>query len=199
MRRPLPVGRGAARGAKGRYLTPRPFTGDTYNMHKRTTILLDPESRRAAKELARVGWRLGDEAKAEKLLRESIRMLAPLEDRGVLCESQRLLAQLLLTKGRIDEAEKLALASIETVGPADRISNATTKIALAEVRAAQGMESEAEQLFAEALEVVSQTEFRRMDLDVLPPYVEFLRARGRDDEAAELEARLAALTSPSAA
>ncbi len=153
----------------------------------------------SAKELARVGWRLGDEARAEKLLRESIRLLAPLEDRGVLCESQRLLAQLLLAKGRIDEAEKLAVASIETVGPADRISNATTKVALAEVRAAQGMESEAQQLFAEALELVSQTEFRRMDLDVLPPYVEFLRARGRDDEAAELEARLATLTSASAA
>jgi ATP/maltotriose-dependent transcriptional regulator MalT len=153
----------------------------------------------SAKELARVGWRLGDEAKAEKLLRESIRLLAPLEDRGVLCESQRLLAQLLLAKGRIDEAEKLAVAAIETVGPADRISNATTKVALAEVRAAQGMESEAEQLFAEALELVSQTEFRRMDLDVLPPYVEFLRARGRDEEAAEFEARLAELASPSAA
>src|ERR671935_945336 len=91
-----------------------------------------------AKELARVGWRLGDDVKAEKLLRESIRLLAPLEDRGVLCESQRLLAQLLLAKGRIDEAEKLAIAAIETVGPADRLSNATTKVALAQVRAAQG-------------------------------------------------------------
>jgi class 3 adenylate cyclase/ATP/maltotriose-dependent transcriptional regulator MalT len=152
-----------------------------------------------AKELARVGWRLGDDVKAEKLLRESIRLLAPLEDRGVLCESQRLLAQLLLAKGRVDEAEKLALAAIETVGPADRLSNATTKVALAQVRAAQGMEGEAEQLFSEAHEALRQTEFRRIDLEVLPPYVEFLRARGRDEEAVELEARLAALTSASPA
>ena len=53
--------------------------------------------------------RLGDGPTAkrrEKLLRESIRVLAPLQDRGTLCESQRLLAQLLLGEGRIDEAEK---------------------------------------------------------------------------------------------
>jgi class 3 adenylate cyclase/ATP/maltotriose-dependent transcriptional regulator MalT len=153
----------------------------------------------ASKELARIGWRLGEAGRAEKLLRESIRMLAPLEDRGVLCESQRLLAQLLLANGRLKEAEKLAVAAVETVGPADRVSSATTRVALAQVRAAQALDDEADQLFAEALELAAQTEFRRLDLEVLPPYVEFLRARGRDDEAAELDARLAALAPASAA
>jgi class 3 adenylate cyclase/tetratricopeptide (TPR) repeat protein len=153
----------------------------------------------AAKELARVTWRLGDPARAEILLRDSIRMLAPLEERGVLCESQRVLAQLLLANGRIDEAEKLALAALETVGPQDHVSRATTRVALAEVRAAQDREAEAEKLFAEALEIVSSSEFRRVDLDVLPPYAQFLRERGREDEAAELEARLAELAPASAA
>ena len=152
----------------------------------------------AAKELARVTWRLGDEQRAEKLLRESIRLLAPLEDRGVLCESQRLLAQLLLARGRVEEAEKFALAATETVGVTDRISNATTRVALAEVRAAQGMDAEAEELFGEALALAAETEFRRLDLEILPSYVEFLRARGRDADADELAARLAELM-PSAA
>jgi len=152
-----------------------------------------------AKELARVAWRLGDEARAEKLLRESIRMLAPLEERGVLCESQRLLAQLLLARGLIDEAEKLALAARETVGPEDQVSRATTRVAHAQVLAARGLDAEAEQIFVEAVEIASTSEFRRIDLDVLPPYIQFLRERGRDDEAAELEARVVELTSVSAA
>jgi class 3 adenylate cyclase/tetratricopeptide (TPR) repeat protein len=150
-------------------------------------------------QLARVAWRLGDEERAEKLLRESIRMLAPLEDRGTLCESQRILAQLLLVQGKIEEAEKLALAARETVGPADQMSRATTRVALAEVYAARGRYAEAEQLFVEALELASRSEFRRIDLDVLPPFIQFLRDRGREDEAAELEARVAEVTELSAA
>jgi class 3 adenylate cyclase/tetratricopeptide (TPR) repeat protein len=153
----------------------------------------------AATQLGRVAWRLGDEGRAEKLLRESIRMLAPLEDRGILCESQRLLAQLLLAKGQIDEAEKLALAARETVGPEDRVSRATTRVALAEVYAARNLDADAEQLFVEALDLASQSQFRRIDLDVLPPYIEFLRERGRDEEAAELETRVAEVSALSAA
>jgi ATP/maltotriose-dependent transcriptional regulator MalT len=149
--------------------------------------------------LARVAWRLGDEVRAEKLLRESIRMLAPLEDRGTLCESQRILAQLLLARGKIDEAEKLALAARETVGPADQVSRATTRVALGEVYAARGRDAEAEELFLEALDLASKSEFRRIDLDVLPPYIQFLRERGREDEAAELDARVAEVTALSAA
>jgi len=49
----------------------------------------------------------GDLAKAERLYRESIRILAPLEDRATLCESQRGLAELLIVQGRVDEAESL--------------------------------------------------------------------------------------------
>ena len=126
-------------------------------------------------------------------------MLAPLEERGVLCESQRLLAQLLLARGLIDEAEKLALAARETVGPEDQVSRATTRVAHAQVLAARGLDAEAEQIFVEAVEIASTSEFRRIDLDVLPPYIQFLRERGRDDEAAELEARVVELTSVSAA
>jgi tetratricopeptide (TPR) repeat protein len=152
----------------------------------------------SSKALARLAWRAGDPKKAEKLFRESIRLLAPLQERGTLCESQRLLAQLLLAQGRVEEAEKYALAARETVSAEDLSSRATTRVALAEVRAAQNRDDEAETLFREAIEIVQTGEHARSGLDVLPPYVQFLRERDRDDEAAELEMRLAELM-PSAA
>ena len=151
-----------------------------------------------SKALARLAWRDGDPKRAEKLFRESIRLLAPLQERGTLCESQRLLAQLLLAQGRVDEAEKYALAARETVSAEDLTSRATTRAALAEVRAAQGRDDEAETLFREAIEISRSGEHVRTDLEVLPPYVAFLRDRGRDDEAAEHEGRLDDLM-PSAA
>ena len=144
-----------------------------------------------SRQLAQVAWSTGNLARAEKLFRESIRLLAPMRERGTLCESQRLLAQLLLEQGRIDEAEKYALAGRETVSAEDVTSRATTRVALAQVRAAQGRDDEAESLFREAVEVLSGSEHCRILLDVLPPYAEFLRAREREADAAELEARLA--------
>ena len=144
-----------------------------------------------SRHLGIVAWETGDPEKAERLLRESIRLLAPMRERGTLCESQRYLAQLLLEQGRIDEAEKYALAARETVSAEDTVSRATTRVALAQVRAAQGRHEEAETLFAEALAIVGGGEHCRILLDVLPPYAEFLRALARPDEAAELEARLA--------
>ena len=44
-----------------------------------------------------------------KVLAEAIRVLKPLGDRGTLVESQRLLAQVLLGQGRLDDAERFAL------------------------------------------------------------------------------------------
>jgi len=148
--------------------------------------------------LGQVAWTTGNPAKAEKLFRESIRLLAPMQERGTLCESQRLLAQLLLAEGRIDEAEKYALAARETVSAEDITSRATTRIALAEVRAAQGRDTEADVLFQEAVDILSGSEHCRILLDVLPPYADFLRSREREADAAELEARLAERT-PTAA
>jgi class 3 adenylate cyclase/tetratricopeptide (TPR) repeat protein len=145
-----------------------------------------------SRQLGLLAWESGNPEKAEKLFRESIRLLAPMNERGTLCESQRYLAQLLLEEGRIDEAEKYALAAVETVSAEDFASRATTRVALAQVHAAQGHHDEAEELFKEALEIVSDAEHCRILLDVLPPYVEFLRGLDREADAVELEARLAA-------
>jgi tetratricopeptide (TPR) repeat protein len=126
--------------------------------------------------------------RAERLFRDSIRILAPLEDRATLCESQRGLAQLLAAEGRLDEAERYALASRETVGPQDLTSVATTTMALGIVRAAQGRDEEAEELLRQAYDTLASSEHRLHRADTLETLAQFLRERGREDEAAELEA-----------
>jgi class 3 adenylate cyclase/tetratricopeptide (TPR) repeat protein len=136
-----------------------------------------------------VAWHKDEPARAERLFRESIRILAPLEDRATLCETQRSLAELLLSQGRVDEAERFALAARETVGPKDVTSLATTAKALGLVRAAQRREDEAEELLRDADETISTTEHRMSQRDVLEARAQFLRDRGREEEAAEVDAR----------
>jgi tetratricopeptide (TPR) repeat protein len=150
----------------------------------------------AARALANgawAAWLSGDLAKGEKRFRESIRLLKPLGDRAALCESQRGLAELLLERSRVEEAERFALEARETVGPEDVTSRATTTASLAMVRAAQGRDDEAEQLFNEALDTVSDTDFREILYDTLKAFAQFLRTRGRDDEAERVEERRDAL------
>jgi tetratricopeptide (TPR) repeat protein len=136
----------------------------------------------------------GDDAKAENRLREAIKLLKPLGDRGALCESQRALAEVLIRQGRLDEAERLALEAVETVGEHDLSSRATTTMSLGLVRAAQGKDADAERLLLEALGLVEATGFRGLEVWVLSRLEEFLRDRGRDGEAdvyAERRAELA--------
>src|SRR5512133_2233622 len=131
----------------------------------------------------------GELARSERLFREAIRILSPLEDRATLCESQRGLAELLLELGRVDEAERFALAARETVGPQDMTSLSTTTMALGLVRAAQGRDDEAETLLREACDTLDAGEHRLHRRDALDALAQFLRDRGREDEAAELDAR----------
>ena len=135
----------------------------------------------------------GDDAKAERWLREAIRVLKPLQDRGALCESQRGLAEVLIRKGHIDEAERLALEAVETVAPQDLSSQATTAMTLGLVRAAQGRDAEAEELLRESLALIESSGFRGLEGLVVTRLAEFLSAHGREDEAAPYRARLAEL------
>ena len=148
---------------------------------------------RALNDGAWAAWWQGDLAKGEKRFRESIRLPKPLGDRAALCESQRGLAELLIERGRIEEAERFALEARETVGPQDVTSKATTAGSLAMVRAAQGRDEEADELFKEALATVADTDFLAIQVEILKPFAEYLRARGRDEEAARLEKRRAEL------
>jgi class 3 adenylate cyclase/tetratricopeptide (TPR) repeat protein len=150
---------------------------------------------RTLNALGRVAWKRGDLRRAEDLFREAIRMLEPLQDRGTLVESQRLLAQVVLEQGRVEEAELFALEARETVGARDVSSDSTTRLALGLVRAAQSRDGEAEQLLRDAVEILRATGFRRYEIDPLTALGRFLRERSRDEEAAAVDEQLAALTS----
>ncbi|HEU6446696.1 MAG TPA: AAA family ATPase [Gaiellaceae bacterium] len=153
----------------------------------------------AATNLARAMLRIAtlvrkrDVAEAEKLAREAIRILKPLEDRGTLCEVQRLLAELLLDQGRVGEAEMYALKAVETVGPEDVHSQATTKKSLALIRAHQGRDDEAEALLRESIEILERSEYSRFLSDPLKALIQFLEDRERFEEVVALRERLAEL------
>jgi class 3 adenylate cyclase/tetratricopeptide (TPR) repeat protein len=123
-----------------------------------------------------------DLAQAERLLRDAIRILKPLGERGFLCESQRLLSQLVLGEGKLEEAERLALESRETVGPHDVTSRATTRMALGLVREAQGREAEAEELLREAVDIVQDTAVECLLGEPPRQLARFLRDHGRPDD-----------------
>ena len=57
------------------------------------------------------------------------------------------------------------------------------------VRAAQGQDEEAEELLRQAYDTIAQTEHRLNQCETLQALTQFLRDRGREDEAAELDAR----------
>lgn len=145
------------------------------------------------KNLGRIAQKSGDLEEAERRFRESTRILKPLGERGHLCEVQRMLAQVLVSRGRLDEAERVALEARETVGPEDAASQLTTAMALGVVRAAQGRDVEAERLLRDAADGLRRTQFRSSEPEAVRYVIEFLRERGRDDEAVVYEARLAVL------
>ena len=149
-----------------------------------------------ARTLLRIGRlvnRRGDAQEAEKLFREAIRILKPLEDRGTLCEVQRSLAEALLAQGKVDEAEMYALKAVETVGPQDVSSQASTRTSLALVRAAQGRDEEAESLLNESLEILERSEYTRFLSEPLKAMIGFLEERGRVEDVVAYEERLAEL------
>jgi len=131
----------------------------------------------------------GQTARAEATLRDAVRILTRIGDRGRLCEAQRFLAQTLAAAGKLDEAERVALQAIETVGPEDKLSIWTTQMALGVVRAAQGRDGEAEQLLHDSVDAFVESGLRFVELQALNELSAFLRARGRDDEAAVYEER----------
>jgi class 3 adenylate cyclase/tetratricopeptide (TPR) repeat protein len=140
--------------------------------------------------LAELVMTQGDNERGERLTREAIGMLKPLGDRGYLCESQRILAEALARQGKTEEAERYALEALQTVGPQDVTSLATTRMALGIVRAAQGRDAEAEALLREAVERAADVAPGWIHALAVRHLARFLTTRGRVDEAAELDAQV---------
>jgi class 3 adenylate cyclase/tetratricopeptide (TPR) repeat protein len=171
------------------YTTARDVYADLGNRPAETAMTMQIARRAAAQ---------GDLPRAEKLLLECVRTLQGLNDRGRLCEAQRSLAEVYLSLGRLEEAERYALQARESVGADDRVSISTTKLSLGIVRAAQGRDPEAEELMQEALEEMRRNDQRALERWGLRHVIDFYRARGRADVALGYEERLAELM-PSAA
>jgi len=149
--------------------------------------------------VGRAAFAQRDVVRAEKLLRDAVRMLKGIGDRGSLCEAQRALSMVLAAQHRVDEAERVALEARETVGPDDRVSVSTTRLALGVVRAAQGRADEAEELMLEAVDGFRLYDLRSLEHWGLRYLVELLRSLGRDDEADGYAERRAALAPVSTA
>jgi len=144
-------------------------------------------------------WRAGDVDRAETLVREAVRTLLTVEERGKIVEAQRTLSEIVLAQGHVEEAERWALSAVETVGMQDMMSRSNVRMVLGLVRAAQGRDDEAELHLREAIEIIQQTECRNSEPEPLAALASFLRARGREDEARELDERVASLLEPAAA
>jgi class 3 adenylate cyclase/tetratricopeptide (TPR) repeat protein len=170
--------------AEADYATARELYAEIGNTRRETIMLMF---------IGRAAFAQGHDERAEAILRDAVRTLKGLGDRGALCEAQRALAMVLAEEGKLDEAERHALEARETVGPEDRMSIGTTRIALGVVRARQHRDAEAEELLREAVETFNLYGLRALEHWGLRLLAEFLRERGRDDEAAVYEERRASL------
>ena len=149
-----------------------------------------------AAALLKLGWLArakGDLKGSEKLFREALRITTTRGDRGLVPDFQAALATTLAELGKIDEAERLANDARAHAVPEDTGFQIFALTALAMIRGAQGRDDEAEAQFRSAIDLASGSDLSLFELHPLEHLVAFLRDRGRNDEAALYEARIAEL------
>jgi class 3 adenylate cyclase/tetratricopeptide (TPR) repeat protein len=155
-----------------------------------------------AAALLKLGWLArakGDLKRSEKLFREALRITSSRGDRGLQPDYQTALATTLADLGKLDEAERLANDARVHAVPEDTSFHIFERTALALIRAAQGRDDEAEDHFRSAIDLANESDMPLFELHPLEHFIAFLRDRGRTDDAAVYEARIAELlpTEPS--
>jgi len=143
--------------------------------------------------IAEVALEKHDPKRAEKLIREAIRLIAPLGQHLELAQSQAQLAVALAEQGKVDEAERFVLEAQEHLPITEPFLQLAITIALASIRTAEDREDEAEALYREALALADELDFAALQAEALRKLVGFLADRGRGDDAAPYEERLAVL------
>ncbi len=154
---------------------------------------IEPAVANALARSGSVAFRRGDYKRAEKLYREALHITSTRGDRGFLPDLQASLAGALAALGKVDEAERLALEVQAHPRPDPHFGVVVTGT-LAAVRAAQGRDEEAEELYRQAL-AETKNGFPALELEVHERLVVFYSERDRDEEAAASQARIAELVS----
>jgi tetratricopeptide (TPR) repeat protein len=144
-------------------------------------------------KLADVAFEKSDLKRSEKLMRESIRLLAPLGQHRELAEARAELARILAAQGKVDDAEYFLAEAQEQLTTAEPQLRLVIVLAQAAVRIAQEREQEAEELFLEALALSDEVDFTAFEAEVLRRIIRFLDDSGQDGKAAPYEERLAEL------
>jgi class 3 adenylate cyclase/tetratricopeptide (TPR) repeat protein len=128
---------------------------------------------------------------AEKDAREAIRILAALGERGNLVQLKALLGLILAEQGRLEEAERFVHEAKELPATGDTFTLVLLPLVLGAIGAGQGRDADAEALFRTSLHEAEETEYRLLQREPLEYLAQFLRERGREEEAAAFEERLA--------
>lgn len=116
--------------------------------------------------LASLYKRRGDLAAAEKTYREAVRRLRGTHEQGFLVEAERGLAEVLLVRGKVDEADKLVDEAERRVGRDDVWTRASLFHARGLVLAAQNRADEAEKAFHAALEIIEPTMYEILTREI---------------------------------
>ena len=129
-----------------------------------------------ATRIGRMQLEAGDLDGAEETARRGLRLLTGVPAAGRLVEVRRLLAEVLLARGRVDEAERQAAAAAEVVSPEDAWSHAGSLATLGLVRAAQERHDEADKLLREAVAIAVGTEYLYLQQELEERLAEVQRA-----------------------
>jgi tetratricopeptide (TPR) repeat protein len=161
-----------------------------------TELGIEPPIAAALFKLGGIARIRGDHKRAEKHLREALRLIATRGDRGLLPDYQAQLAATLADLGKLDEGERLALEALANGVPEDKGCKMAAMTALGAVRAGQGRDEEAEELFHSAIELTRESNAKSWEIEPLERLAAFLRERGREEDAAPYAERLASLSLP---
>ncbi len=124
----------------------------------------------------RYGWTLsnlgsiyrqrGELSLAEKTFREAVRRLRITHEQGFLAEAERGLAEVLVERGKVDEADRLVSEAEHRVGRGDVWTRASLLHARGLVLIAQGRTDEAETALHAALEIIEPTMYEILTCEI---------------------------------